>query len=143
MNPHIDAVQLVHAGRTATLRFSWRVLRVMQRDWGADEWSQRFVEALNKEKADDMAEAIALMSGLSVDEVLDWSPPTALAAQAMWDAYGILKMGQKSDATGDDASPNPLKARSILSTASAALRFVQGLAGPNSGNKPPTQPASN
>jgi hypothetical protein len=139
MNPHLDAVPLAHAGRTAMIRFSWRALQVLQRDWG-EGWSQRFVDALTGEKVEDMAALISITSGMSVDEVMDWSPPTSIASAALWDAYSLTKLGQKPAEEG--AAQNPLKALSRLSKVFAGLRFGPGSAGPNSGNRPPTQPAS-
>lgn len=139
MNPHLDAVPLTHAGRTVTVRFTWRALEVLQRDWGK-EWSARFAEALGHETITDMAELLAVTTGMTPDEVKDWSPPTSVAAAALWDAYAMTKLGQKPVAEGE--AENPLKARSILSKASAVLRSVQAWAGPNSGKAPLTPPAS-
>jgi hypothetical protein len=139
MNPHIDAVPLAHAGRTATIRITWRVLQVLQRDWG-EGWASRFVSALEREQVDGMAELVALAAGMSVDEVMDWSPPTAITARALWDAYAMTKMGAKAEA--DAEAGNPLKAQSILSRASAVLHSVRAWAGPSSGKAPLTPPAS-
>jgi hypothetical protein len=141
MNPHIDAVPLAHAGRTATIRFTWRALTVLQRDWG-DEWTRRFVDALSLEKVDDLAELVAIASGMTAEEVMDWSPPTAVTVAALWDAYGLTKLGRKPEADEAEATENPLGARSILSKASALLRFARVSPGPTSGSKPPTPPAS-
>lgn len=141
MNPHLDAVPLAHAGRTATIRFTWRALKVLQRDWG-DEWTRRFVDALSLEKVDDLAELVAIASGMTADEVMDWSPPTAVTVAALWDAYGLTKLGKKPEPEGEASSENPLMARSILSKASALLRFARVSPGPTSGSKPPTPPAS-
>ena len=139
MNPHIDAVPLAHAGRTATIRFSWRALQVIQRDWGVD-WPERFSEALDKGKVEDLSELIAITTGMSQDEVMDWSPPLMPTVKALWDAYAITRTGQK-DASPEGDPENPRNARSILSKASALLHFVQASAGRNSGSKPPTPPA--
>jgi len=144
MNPHLDAVPLTHAGRTATVCFTWRALEVLQRDWGRKEWAARFAEALQDEHIGDMAEVLALTTGMNVDEVRDWMPPTAITAQALWDAYAMTKLGQKEKpaASGDvDDTENPLKAQSILSRAFAVWRSAQAWAGPNFGKAPPTPPA--
>lgn len=141
MNPHIDAVPLVHAGRTATVRFTWRALEIIQRDWGKG-WPARFSEALGHETVSDMAELLALTTGMTVDEVMDWSPPTSVAAAALWDAYGMTKLGQKPATQAEGEAANPLMARSILSRASAVWRSAQAWAGPSSGKAPPTPPAS-
>lgn len=141
MNPHLDAVLLTHAGRTATLRFTWRALHVLQRDWG-DDWRERLFVALDKEKPDDMAALIALLSGMTADEVMDWSPPLTMAGQACMDAYAILKLGRKDVEAGEHDPANPLKGVSLLSRMSAALRFAQGWVGGSSGTAPPTQRAS-
>lgn len=141
MNPQIDAVLLAHAGRTVTLRFTWRVLGVVQRDWG-DEWTRRFADALTLEKVDDLAEIVALLTNMTKDEVLDWSPPTAITVQALWDAYGILKLGRKPKPESEADAQNPPTARSILSKAFAFWPFAPASPGPISGSKPLMQPAS-
>lgn len=141
MNPHVDAVLLAHAGRTVTLRFTWRVLKVLQRDWGAD-WTRRFADAMTLEKVDDLAELLALLTGMSQDEVMDWSPPTAITVQALWDAYGMVKLGQKPQSEDEASTENPQKARSILSKAFPFWPFAPVSPGPISGNRPLTQPAS-
>lgn len=140
MNPEIDAVRFEHAGRTVTIRVSWRVLKVLQRDWG-DAWRERFIKALDQEIIDDLTEIVALITCMAPEDVMEWSPPTAPIASAIFQAYALTRTGEKP-AEASEANENPLKARSILSTASAALRFVRGLAGPTSGNKPLTPPAS-
>lgn len=141
MNPHLDAVPLAHAGRTAVIRFTWRALKVLQREWG-DEWTRRFVDAMSVEKIEDLEYLVAVTTGMTAQEVEDWSPPTAVTVAALWDAYGLSKMGHKPKPEGEAADENPQKAQSILSRASALLRFARVSAGPTSGSKPPTPPAS-
>jgi hypothetical protein len=141
MNPHLDAVPLAHAGRTVTVRFTWRALEVLQRDWGK-EWGARFAEALANETIGDMAELVAITTGMTTEEVMDWSPPTSLTVQSLWDAYAMIKLGTKPKPEGEVDAENPLKARSILSVASAALRSARAWAGPNSGKAPRIPPAS-
>jgi hypothetical protein len=141
MNPHLDAVPLAHAGRTVTVRFTWRALEVLQRDWGK-EWGARFAEALANETIGDMAELVAITTGMTTEEVMDWSPPTSLTVQSLWDAYAMIKLGTKPKPEGEVDAENPLKARSILSVASAALRSARAWAGPNSGKTPRMPPAS-
>lgn len=142
MNPHIDAVPLSHAGRTVVIRFTWRALKVLQRDWGK-EWAPRMVEALQTDNAADLAELVAITTGMTAEEVEDWSPPLNAASKAVWDGYMILKTGQaEAPATAEGEAENPRRAQSILSKAHAVLRSVQVWAGPNSGKAPPTPPAS-
>jgi hypothetical protein len=140
MNPHIDAVPLAHAGRTVTIRFTWRALAVIQREWG-DEWSARMVAAFEGRKVEDLSELIAVTAGMTLDDVNDWSPPLDPSIKALYEGYLITKTGEKPRAAvaGDE---NPPKAQTILSKASAVLQYVLGLDGPSSGTKPPTQPAS-
>lgn len=136
MNPHIDAVPLSHAGRTATIRFTWRALKVLQREWGG-EWQERFVLALQNDIPGDLAELVAITTGMTPEAVEEWSPPLNITTKALWDAYMILKTGQEAKPQpAEGEAENPQQARSILSIAHAALRSVQGWAGPSSGKAP-------
>lgn len=142
MNPHVDAVPLAHAGRTATVRFTWRALKVLQRDWGKD-WQPRFVEALTTENVEDLEELVALTTGMTAAEVEEWGPPINATVKALWDGFAILKTGQAEQPQGAaNGDQNPPKARSMLSTASAVLHAVRAWAGPSSGTARPTPPAS-
>lgn len=143
MNPHIDAVQLVHAGRTVTVRFTWRALETLQREWG-EGWGERFVTACTTENVADLAELMAVATGMTADEVKDWCPPTQMTAQALWDAYAFVKLGRKdSEAEAGENDPaNPRLMLGMASKASAVLRYVRGLAGRRSGTVHPTPPAS-
>lgn len=141
MNPHIDAVKLSHAGRTAVLRFTWRALQVLQRDWG-DDWRDRISTTLEKERIDDLSALVALLSGMSQDEVMDWSPPLVLAGQACLDAYMILKLGRKDAEAGETAAENPRMSLPLLSRMSAVWRSALASAGRASGAARHTQHAS-
>ena len=134
MNPHLDAVPLAHAGRTATIRFTWRALKVLQREWG-DNWRERFANALTSENVDDLAALVSITSGMGADEVEEWSPPLLTTVKALWDAYSLLRTGEAAKPEGE-AGENPRQAQSILSKASAALRFALASAGTNSGKAP-------
>lgn len=143
MNPHVDAVPLAHAGRTATIRMSWRARQVIRREWGED-WQSRLTKSLDAENEADMAQIVAIASGMSVADVLDWSPPTAICAQLIYDAYQISRMGGTSPNADQEAKggENPLLARSMISKLFALWPFKLVSAGLSSGNKPPTQQAS-
>jgi hypothetical protein len=134
MNPHLDAVPLSHAGRAVVIRFTWRALKVLQREWG-DGWRERFASALTTENVDDLAALVGITSGMSPEEVEEWSPPLTPTVKALWDAYAFLKTGEAAPQEGE-ADANPRRAQSILSKASAALRYALASAGPNSGKAP-------
>lgn len=142
MNPHEGAVLLVHAGRTATLRFTWGVIASIQKDWG-DEYAQRLGAAVDQRKVADLAELIARASGTTSGDVNAWSPPILEAVKAVSDAWACAWLG--ADHTikpkeGDEA--NPLPAPSMWSRLLSRARYVLASAGPNSGTAPHTPPAA-
>lgn len=142
-NPHEGTVQLAHAGRTVTLRFTWRVVASLQAEWGMEAYADRIGRAINLRVVDDMAELLSRCAGITADEARDWSPPMTEAATALGQAWLAFWVGpQKAEEAAASAEADPLMSHPILSRLRSMLRFGPGSAGTNSGAPPATRPAS-
>lgn len=104
MNPHDGAVLLEHAGRTATLRFSWGAIEAIRADWG-DDYAKRMGEAMDTPKLEDVAHLVAAIGDMKPAEVMAWSPPIAATSQAISRAWQLAWFGADEPAKADPKNP--------------------------------------
>jgi hypothetical protein len=120
MNPHEGKVLLSHDGRTVTLQFTWGAIEAIRAQWG-DDYAARMETALVKSNLPDVACIIATAAGMSVEDVMTWSPPIATTGIAINQAWQLAWFGGEKPAKKDDPA-NPPKALSMLEALSG-LRF--------------------
>lgn len=118
MNPHDGAVLLEHAGRTATLRFSWGAIEEIRAEWG-DEYVKRMDAAMSAPILPDVAWLVAKTCGISQAEVMEWSPPIGAANAALSKAWQQAWFGAGDPVKAD--AENPQTALTLLQRLSGLL----------------------
>jgi hypothetical protein len=139
----MDSVDLIHDGKTVSLRFSWRTIAALREAWG-EGYADRVPAAIDRRELPGMADLIAQAAGMTAAEVLDWSPPIIKAVTALQRAWTLAWLGPEALRVVDDErqdSPGPPTAQSILSALRSKLRFGRESVGPNSGTMHRGSPA--
>lgn len=121
MNPHNGTVLLEHAGRTATLQFTWEAIEALRAEWG-DKYVARLGEAMDGPNLSDMAHVISLTSGMPPDDVRKWSPPIAPSTAALSLAWQRAWFGAETPEK-KDAEVNPPKALKRMQQALSGLQW--------------------
>jgi len=102
-DPNAGIVSLHHNGLTVDLLFNWKVVSLLQRDFGKPGYLRKVATYLEERDVDGLADLISRATGrdtkrrgnsaMPVEDVLEWSPPIVSTTEALNKAWLLALFG--------------------------------------------------